>query len=122
VSRVCWPCPVIHVDVLILLLSSVTTVGQLGGVVGSNIYLARESPKYPLGFGLSLSMLFFGGFCVTLVMRALLARENRRRDKISVEEVRAKYTDEELAEMGDKSPLFKVSTTFTFDAVPSASG
>lgn len=29
--------------------------GNLGGTVGSNIFLASQSPKYPLGYGMSVS-------------------------------------------------------------------
>ena len=33
-------------------------VGNIGGIIGSYMYLDRESPTYPTGFGLSLA---FGG-------------------------------------------------------------
>lgn len=40
-------------------------------------------------------------------MRFMLARINKQRDRFTEEEIRAKYTDEELTEMGDMSPLFR---------------
>jgi hypothetical protein len=32
---------------------------------------------------------------------------NNRKSKMTIEEIRAKYTEQELMDMGDKSPLFK---------------
>lgn len=32
---------------------------------------------------------------------------NKKREHIREDEVRAKYTDEQLTDLGDKSPLFK---------------
>ena len=78
-------------------------------VVGSNIFLSREAPRYPTGYGTSLA--FLGAACVvTVILHVLLKRENARRDSMSEDEVRAKYSAEELADMGDKSPLFRYET------------
>ena len=80
-------------------------VGNCGGIVGSFMYLDSEKPKYPTGFGLSLA---FGasGFIVALFLEWSYKVENARKAKI-VDEAKAKYTEEELFDMGDKSPLFK---------------
>ncbi|KAF2501166.1 MFS general substrate transporter [Lophium mytilinum] len=83
---------------------------QLGGIVGSNIYLANESPRYPVGFGVSISMLFVFGIVWPVFYYFILKRINAKRAALPVEEVREKYTDEQLAEMGDESPLFRYST------------
>lgn len=68
--------------------------------MGSNIHIARESPRYPVGFGIAWPMLYY----------FILKRINAERTRMSVEEVKAKYTHEELADMGDESPLFKYAT------------
>ncbi|RYP22034.1 hypothetical protein DL765_001940 [Monosporascus sp. GIB2] len=80
-------------------------VGNVGGIVGSFMYLESEKPKYYTGFGLSLA---FGGtgIIVALLLEWSYRVANARKAKIS-EEARAKYTEEELFDMGDKSPLFK---------------
>ena len=83
---------------------------QLGGIVGSNIYISNQSPRYPVGFGVSISMLGLFGIIWPACYWVILKRINANRAKISVEEVRAKYTEKELAEMGDESPLFRYST------------
>jgi predicted MFS family arabinose efflux permease len=70
-------------------------MGNFGGAIGSNIYLARESPVYWTGYGVSVAMLANAILC-TLVLRYLWKRENERRDKIPVEEIRQKYTERTL--------------------------
>ncbi|KAK7418582.1 hypothetical protein QQZ08_011166 [Neonectria magnoliae] len=80
-------------------------VGNVGGIVGSFMYLEREKPKYYTGFGLSLA---FGstGLIVALLLELSYKMENTRKAKIA-DEAKEKYTEEQLFEMGDRSPLFK---------------
>lgn len=86
------------------------TVGNLGGICGSNIFLSKEAPKYPVGFGVCLGVLVCS-ITATVVMRYFLKKENQRRDEAmagrSMEEVRAGYTEEELLNLGDRSPFFR---------------
>lgn len=81
-------------------------VGNIGGVVGSYMYLESEKPKYYTGFGLSLA---FGatGFIISFLLELSYKWGNTKKAKLSEDEVRAKHTDEELLRMGDKSPLFR---------------
>lgn len=82
------------------------TVGNLGGVVASNIYIGTERPHYWTGYSVSLAitvLAILAGFA----LKFGLERQNKARDMVSEEEVRQRYSDEELAEMGDKSPLFR---------------
>lgn len=80
-------------------------VGNVGGIVGSFMYLESESPKYHTGFGLSLA---FGGtgLIVALLLEWSYKITNAKKAKLA-DEARVKYTEEELFDMGDKSPLFK---------------
>lgn len=80
-------------------------VGNIGGIVGSFMYLDSEKPRYPTGFGLSLA---FGasGMIVAMLLEWSYISANKRKERIA-EEAKAKYSDEELFDMGDKSPLFK---------------
>jgi len=81
-------------------------IGNIGGVIGSYMYLDSEKPKYYTGFGLSLA---FGatGFIVSFLLEASYKWGNNKKARMSEEEIREKYTDEDLRAMGDKSPLFK---------------
>ncbi|WKT45547.1 MFS transporter superfamily [Fusarium oxysporum f. sp. vasinfectum] len=64
-------------------------VGNIGGLIGSYIYLEREAPRYPTGYGTSLAFGLAGVVAVLLLETLLLKR------------------DEDLIRMGEKSPLFK---------------
>ncbi|EUC46479.1 hypothetical protein COCMIDRAFT_35841 [Bipolaris oryzae ATCC 44560] len=81
-------------------------IGNIGGVIGSYMYLESEKPKYQTGFGLSLA---FGasGFLVAFLLELSYKWGNSKKAKLSEDEIRARYTDEELLDMGDKSPLFR---------------
>lgn len=81
-------------------------VGNIGGIIGSYMYLDREEPTYHTGFGLSLA---FGGTALlaALVLEVSFMWANKRNSALSEVDIREKYSDEQLLEMGDKSPLFK---------------
>lgn len=83
-------------------------MGNAGGVAGSFIYSDKESPKYPTGFGASFGFAAAAiASCLTLEICYHTA--NKKRARMTEDEVRAKYTDEQLDELGNKSPLFKYS-------------
>lgn len=42
-----------------------------------------------------------------VVLRVVYGKLNKKRDRITEEEVRERYSEEELLEMGDKSPLYR---------------
>jgi predicted MFS family arabinose efflux permease len=69
-------------------------MGNFGGAIGSNIYLAREAPTYRTGYGMSLACLVVA-IASTLVLQFAYKRENEKRDKIPEAEIRAKYTERE---------------------------
>lgn len=81
-------------------------VGNIGGIIGSYMYLDAEAPAYWTGFGLSLA---FGamGVVVSLILEASYKFGNQKRAKLSEEDIRSQYSEEELLRLGDKSPLFK---------------
>lgn len=78
--------------------------------MGSNIYLATEKPCYPVRFGTSLAMVIAFGIIWPPIYAWTLNRTNQRRAAMPVEEIQAKYTAEELACMGDLSPLYRYAT------------
>lgn len=85
------------------------SVGNLGGIAGSNIYVAWEAPKYPAGFGTGLTICVIA-VIMAYVLRLIFMKENAKRRALLEQEgedaIRARYTDQELLEMGDKSPFF----------------
>ncbi|KAJ3530518.1 hypothetical protein NM208_g9294 [Fusarium decemcellulare] len=82
------------------------TLGNLGGMIGSNIYMDREAPRYQTGYGVSLACLALAIVC-TLVLRFAYEKENKRRSRMSEEEIRVRYTEQELLDFGDRSPLYR---------------
>lgn len=81
-------------------------VGNIGGLIGSYIYLEREAPRYPVGYGTSLA---FGlaGIVAVVLLETLLKRGNAKKAKMTPEEIRQTYSEDDLIRMGEKSPLFK---------------
>lgn len=82
----------------------------LSGLIGSNIYLPGEDPTYPTGFGISIAFIAIGGWVSPILYWLWLKRVNAQRAAVPEEEVRARYSEVELVEMGDKSPLFRFQT------------
>lgn len=83
-----------------------TSIGALGGIVGSFMFLEPEKPKYYTGYSLAIG-LHVSAIVIVLALEYVYMRENAKRSQISEEEIRAKYTDEELLIMDDKNPLFR---------------
>jgi hypothetical protein len=86
------------------------SIGNLGGIAGSNVYLAREAPKYKTGFGVCLSISVLA--CImAFILRYAFAKENEKKDAYIAEKgadaIRAEYTDQELYDLGDLSPFFR---------------
>ena len=81
-------------------------MGNAGGVIVSFIYQDDEKPRYPTGYGTSFAFAS-AGIVACLALEVCLWRLNRINAGLVEEEVREQYTEEELREMGEKSPLFK---------------
>ncbi|KAL7409434.1 transporter [Mrakia frigida] len=57
------------------------SMGNAGGIVASQIYRSRDSPRFLLGHGITLGFCVFCFFCSS-GLHFLLKRENARRDRI----------------------------------------
>ncbi|KAI0188257.1 major facilitator superfamily domain-containing protein [Astrocystis sublimbata] len=86
------------------------SIAQLSGILGSNIFLAREAPLYPTGFGICITLLVSFGIIWPGIYWGILKKINAQRAAMSRVDIAARYTEEELADMGDLSPLFRYST------------
>ncbi|KXJ86564.1 major facilitator superfamily domain-containing protein [Microdochium bolleyi] len=80
--------------------------GNLGSLVGTNIFLDREGPTYPTGFGVSLGIICLG-LAAACLLEFCLWRLNRAKSQKMESEVRQQYTQEQLDAMGEKSPLYQ---------------
>lgn len=78
--------------------ASTLMMANLGGVIGSNIFLAGENPRYWTGYGVCAGMLALAIGC-TVFLRAMYVRENRKRDQWTEEDVKGKYSEGMLKEL-----------------------
>lgn len=81
-------------------------LGNIGGIIGSNIYIEDEAPQYPTGFGSSIA------FADMAVVACLLLEfgywsADKKRSQETEDQVRERFTSEQLHKMGDRSPLFR---------------
>lgn len=81
-------------------------LGSIGGLTGSFIYDEKDSPEFHKAFGLSLGFAALAIIAIG-VLTVSYWWDNRKRAKITLEEVKSDYSEEQLREMGDKSPLFR---------------
>lgn len=81
--------------------------GNCGGIVASNIYITTQAPTYPVGFGVSLALMWICGLACTMFLIGL-RMENTKRDRGEREE-RYNLPKEELENLGDDHPSFRFS-------------
>ncbi|EGY20131.1 hypothetical protein VD0004_g410 [Verticillium dahliae] len=81
-------------------------LGNMGGIMGSYMFFDSDAPMYNTGFGLSLA---FGlsGLLMAFAAEAAYKWGNKKKEALSEEDIRARYTQDQLLKMGDRSPLFR---------------
>ena len=83
-------------------------IGNIGGIIASNIYLKDQAPTYQLGFGLSLGLIWL--CCLSCIaLFAFLVTENRLREKGGRDYRLQGLTEEEQENLGDAHPGFRFS-------------
>ncbi|KAI1880328.1 hypothetical protein JX265_001949 [Neoarthrinium moseri] len=80
--------------------------GNVGSIIGTSIFLDKEGPRYPTGYGVSLGIICMG-LVSAIVMELALMRLNKVKARISEASVRQAHTQAELDAMGEKSPLYQ---------------
>jgi sugar phosphate permease len=81
------------------------TLGNFAGIIGANIFIASESPRYFTGYGVALGMMWLGiGAATTLFVGLLLENRNRAAGKRNERLERPKA---EVENMGDYHPDFR---------------
>lgn len=80
-------------------------LGNCGGIIASNIYLPKEKPYYPVGFGVSLALVWLCGISALLFL-LMIWMENRRRDE-GKRDYRLNAAPEQLENLGDDHPSFR---------------
>ncbi|KAJ9137120.1 MFS general substrate transporter [Pleurostoma richardsiae] len=81
------------------------TLGNIAGIIGANIFLANEAPKYHTGYGTAFGMLWMGALAAT-AMFVLMWRDNKKRTAGEYNS-RLSQPEDELNNMGDYHPSFR---------------
>ncbi|KAI6801727.1 MFS general substrate transporter [Hortaea werneckii] len=82
-------------------------IGNSGGILGSYMFLdSEQGAGYPTGFGIGIG-LSAAVLLSTLVLEWSYWSINKKRDAMTEGEIHAKYNEEQLNRMGDKSPLYR---------------
>lgn len=81
-------------------------MGNLGGIVGSYIFLEAEAPGYPTGFGTGLAVVI-SAVLSSMLLEYSYWRLNKKRAAMDKDIILNTYSEEVLSRMGDASPLFK---------------
>ncbi|KAL9101212.1 MAG: hypothetical protein Q9163_003494 [Psora crenata] len=79
--------------------------GNLGGIVASNIYITAQKPTYPVGYGVSLGLLWLTAAAACALLLGLWV-ENRKRDR-GARDYRFDLSAEEVGNLGDEHPRFR---------------
>ncbi|KAK7679928.1 hypothetical protein QCA50_017088 [Cerrena zonata] len=79
--------------------------GNFGGIVSSNIYRAQDAPRFLLGHGIQILFVSLGIIAATASLIGYSVSNSKNSKKIQTGAY-DNYSDEELLEMGDKSPYF----------------
>ena len=80
-------------------------LGNCGGIVASNIFIPKQKPHYPLGYGLGLALIWLCAFSA-IAFFVFLCVENRKRDQ-NRRDHRFNLSPEELNNLGDDHPSFR---------------
>lgn len=79
----------------------------MGGIIGSNIFLAREKPKYPTAYKIETTITA-SAILIAVLQAWLLWRENKKRAVIVAKaEEEGRDLDAEYKDDGDKNPYYK---------------
>lgn len=80
-------------------------LGNCGGIIASNIYLPKQKPHYPVGFGVSLGLVWLCALSA-IAFFVLIRIENKRRNG-GQRDHRLHASPEELENLGDDHPSFR---------------
>lgn len=85
--------------------STQVMIGNIAGIIGSNIFIQSEAPTYTTGFAVGLGFMWIGGGCAA-TMAFLMWRENKKRDAGERDD-RLNYDEADRINMGDYHPSFR---------------
>lgn len=85
--------------------SGQVALGNLGGIIASNIFLDSERPHFQTGYGVCLALIWLS-VVLGLIMELAMARENRKRDAGGRDD-RLALPKDQVDNLGDDHPSFR---------------
>ena len=79
--------------------------GNLGGIVASNIYMTKQKPRYPVGYGVSLALMWVCAIACTGFAMGMRI-ENKKKER-GERNGRLNLPPEEVENLGDDHPTFR---------------
>ena len=79
--------------------------GNIGGIIASNIFITTQKPRYPVGYGVSLALIWMCGSACTILALGLRI-ENKKRER-GERDGRLSLPEEEVENLGDDHPRFR---------------
>lgn len=79
--------------------------GNTAALVSSNVFISKQAPKYPVGFGVGFTLNCLAGICCTVLFFGLRA-ENKKRNR-GLRDARLELSEEEQENLGDQHPTFR---------------
>lgn len=80
-------------------------LGNFSGIIGSNIFLQKESPRYITGYSALIGCMWFGTLS-SLALCLVMWHENKKRDA-GERDYRLQLPDDERKNLGDDYPSFR---------------
>ena len=80
-------------------------LGNCGGIIASNIYITDQAPSYPVGYGVSLGLLWMCAAAATVFVVGLWV-ENGKRAR-GERDARLALEEAEVRNLGDDHPRFR---------------
>lgn len=87
-------------------LAFILSLSSVGGIIASYIFIEGEKPAYPTGFGVSMAAAV-AGIAAVVFLDLSYNRINKKRDKMSMEEISEKFSEDDLSRLGNRSPMFR---------------
>jgi MFS family permease len=84
----------------------ILSFSSVGGIIASYIFIESEAPGYPTGFGVSITAVVTG-LAAVCFLDWNYSRINKKRERMTMEEISEKYSEDQLAKLGNRSPLFR---------------
>lgn len=80
-------------------------IGNFSGIIGSNVFLQQEKPRFVTGYSACIATMWFGTIAAG-ILALVMWRENKKRDRGERDD-RLNLPKDELNNLGDDHPSFR---------------